>query len=102
MAYKVTHKTEESVIVEEVKKKRFVWMVETDWAQDYETGGDTWLFETEEEARKKFKQEVANAKVDYDNEGYIRNETDYYFEVYDEGFWLETHCVVELKQKEVK
>lgn len=76
-------------------------MVETDWAQDYETGGDSWLFEEEESAREKFKIEVRAAKCDYDNEDYIVNETDYYLEIYEEGEYVKTHCCVELKLKEV-
>lgn len=84
--------------MEEIK---FVWMVDVDWAQEGETGHDSWLFFNEEDARQKFEKEIQSAEIDYDREDYIRERNEYYYEVYEEGEWLITHCAVSLVQKSI-
>lgn len=79
-----------------------VYMLQVEWAQDYETGMRIELFNNEEDAKKVFAREVQDARCDYDYDDYITNETSTYFEVYEDGYWAKTHCTVELILKEVK
>jgi hypothetical protein len=79
-----------------------VYMLQVEWAQDYETGMRIELFNNEDDAKKAFLREVQDAKCDYDYDNYIREETPTHFEVYEDGYWAKTHCTVELILKEVK
>jgi hypothetical protein len=58
-------------------------------------------FFNEEDARQKFEKEIQAAEIDYDREDYIRERNEYYYEVYEEGEWLITHCAVSLMQKAI-
>ena len=80
---------------------KFVWMVDVDWAKDDDTGHDSWLFFNEEDARQKFEKEIQSAEVDYNKEDYIRERDEYYYEVYEEGDYLITHCAISLMQKAI-
>ena len=81
-----------------------VWLIVEEWAQDYETGMNTYVFDAshESEALNKLEELIRAAECDYDNEDYIRDRNQYHYEVYEEGYWHKTHCSITLDLVEVQ
>lgn len=77
-----------------------VYAVIENWSADYENGETVELYNTLEKAQKRVKEKIEDFKkldVNYDNE----IEEKYYYEGYEEGYYLKNHTTIYIEEKEV-
>lgn len=88
----------------EENKPTFVYVVKVDATIDGSTDTETKVFSTREKAKAYFDECVADEKandhlMELDNK--VVDEGEYYFSVYQEGFWSEDRYEIEIMEKVV-
>lgn len=79
-----------------------VYAVKTEWSRDFERGSTIRLFSTPEKAMANFKEEVRTAKIDYEDLTCpVVEEEEKYFEIYQDGDWLENNCRIGIYEMEI-
>lgn len=77
----------------------FVWMVDADNTNDYDTYKETELFRDYDEAKAeydKYRDEMNVIAMDY---GYVVEESDNIYECYEDGYYAQNHHRVSLEKK---
>lgn len=80
-----------------------VYLVVEDWHSDLDCGSDINVFENYDNAYEYFNDmRISNENfIDNDDDKVVNSEPNY-FEIYEEGYYLNSHYVVRLVEKEVK
>ena len=86
-----------------------VFVVSVESVRDYEncnTKESISVFKSRELAYAKMLSEIESAKIDYDNVDYVIEEEylengDCFFDLYEQGYYPENHCRIDLMEKEV-
>lgn len=89
-----------------------VYEVKVNWAINNDAGCITEIYATEEKARKSFNSEIVQAMQDYGvfdeqtgeltEEDWVLETSDNAWELWADGFYLESHCLITVTEKEVK
>ena len=88
----------------EENKPAFVYVVRIDMAFDGSTDTEMKVFSTREKAKIYFDECVADEKANYhlmELDDKVVDDEEYYFSVYQEGFWSEDHYEIEIIEKVV-
>ena len=88
-----------------------VYEVKVDWSKGDGQDVTTEIYATEEKARKSFNFEVVQAMQDYEvfdeetgeliDEDYILEQGNGYWNLYQNGWYTDRHCLITLTEKEV-
>ena len=94
----------DKIFKSEENKLTFVYVVEINMTIDGSTDTEMKVFSTREKAKAYFDECVADEKandhlMELDNK--VIDEGEYYFSIYQEGFWSEDHYEIEIIEKVV-
>ena len=88
-----------------------IWAIEHHWADDDTVEYQTTLYDSEEKARASFNALVKSAKEDSwggvinedgtVTDGYVLEETENSFDIFEEGFYIRNHEAIKLTQLDV-
>ena len=90
--------------------KNFVYEVKVNWVTQDDSGCTTEIYSTEEKAIKAFNFEIVQAMQDYgcfDEEsgelesGLKLDKGDYFWELWEYGYYASNHCTITITKKEV-
>ena len=82
-----------------------VYVLTVEWERDYESGTDTSVYSTIENAYKAFHNEMKNARQDFDGEE--TEESDYVdgdmsWSIWKKGYYSADHCDITIRECGVK
>ena len=94
----------DKIFKSEENKLTFVYVVEINMTIDGSTDTEMKVFSTREKAKAYFDECVADEKandhlMELDNK--VIDEGEYYFSIYQEGFWSEDHYEIEIIERKV-
>lgn len=88
-----------------------VYELKVDWATNDDYGCTTTLYSTYSKAKKAMNFEVLQAMEDYgvfneitgelENDSYELEVYDDHWELYEDGYYLYNHCLIEITEKEI-
>ena len=89
-----------------------VYEVKVDWATNDAQGCTTEIYATEEKARKAYNREIAQAMRDYGvfdeetgeltDEYWCLDQGNTFWELWEDGYYTDNHCLITVTEKEVK
>ena len=87
-----------------------VFELRIDWATDDSNDVCTTLYSTHDKAKDFYLEEIEAAKVDYDQafnedgtlcDGWVLDEGEDFWELYEDGYYCSNHCRITIDDKEV-
>lgn len=91
-------------------RPKTVYELKIDWATNDDQGCTTEIYSTEERAKKAFNFEIVQAKDDYGcfdeqtgelENGWLLEELDNLWDLYEDGFYTSNHCTIMITEKEI-
>ena len=84
-------------------ERNFIWCLKTHIIDDCETiKNDMRLFYSKEKAKSVFDDAVKEEKKIVESKGWEIDESEFYFEAYEEGYYAHNHSCIELTQIEIE